>query len=150
MTPSAPVKFDDLLSGYEWVSSSPDGDNDAFVSRVRGTVHWSSSMVELDEELPEDIDDGRVYVSIPHKHDLNLGKHLALAFAEEHLEASFDAVAGFFRQRGAYGRFKDLLERKGLLQAWYDYEARATEAALRAWCAGQEIAIEEGSSQNAG
>jgi len=41
-----------------------------------------SSMVKLDDELPEDIDDERVYVSIPHKHDLNLGKHLALAFTE--------------------------------------------------------------------
>jgi hypothetical protein len=44
-------------------------------------------------------------------------------------------VATFFRKRGAYGRFKDLLERKGLLEAWYEYEAQAVEQALRTWSA---------------
>jgi hypothetical protein len=150
MAPNASVKFDDLLLAYEWVSSSPDGENDAFVSRVSGAVHWSSRTIEPDDELPEDIDDGSIYVSVPHKHDLDLGKHLALAFAEEQLKASFDTVASFFRQRGAYGRFKDLLQRKGLLQTWYDYEAKATEVALRLWCAEQGISIADGSGQDAG
>ncbi|MHB1616776.1 MAG: UPF0158 family protein, partial [Metallibacterium sp.] len=74
MTLSAPVRFDDLLAAYEWVSSSPD-DNEAFVSRVTGNVHWSSSTMELDDELPEDIEDGSIYVAVPNKHDLNLGKN---------------------------------------------------------------------------
>ena len=111
MTLSASVKFDDLLAAYEWVSSSP-GDSEAFVSRVTGDVHWSSSTMELDDELPEDIEDGSIYVAVPNKHDLNLGKTLALAFAEEQLADSSQTVANIFRQRGAYGRFKDLLERR--------------------------------------
>ena len=150
MVSNASVKFDELLLAYEWVSSSPDGENDAFVSRISGAVHWSSGKMEPDDELPEDIDDGRIYASVPHKHDLNLGKRLALVFAEEHLGGSLDTVASFFRQRGAYGRFKDLLERKGLLQTWYDYEANATEVALRSWCAEQGISIADGCGQNAG
>ena len=44
-------------------------------------------------------------------------------------------MATFFHQRGAYGRFKDLLERKGMLEAWYECEAQAAEQALRAWSA---------------
>jgi hypothetical protein len=137
MTPSAPVKFDDLLAAYEWVSSSPY-DNNAFVSRVTGNVHWSSSMADFDEDLPKDIEDGSIYVAVPNKHDLNLGRNLALTFVEEQLADAYQTVANFFHQRGAYGRFKDLLERKGCLEAWYDYEAKATELALREW------AIEEG------
>ena len=50
MTLNAPVKYDDLLAAYEWVSSSPD-DSEAFVSRVTGNVHWTSSTMDLDEEL---------------------------------------------------------------------------------------------------
>ena len=142
MTQNAPVKFEDLLAGYEWVSSSPD-DSEAFVSRITGEVHWSSSSIELDEELPEDIEDGSIYVAVPNKHDLNLGKNLALSFAEERLEDSYQTIANFFRQRGAYGRFKDLLERKGCLEAWYDYEARATELALLEWAAEEGISILE-------
>lgn len=140
MTPSAPVKFDDLLAAYEWVSGSPN-DNAAFVSRATGNVHWSSSIAELDEELPEDIDDGSIYVALPSKHDLDLGKGLALAFAEEQLADSYQTVTNIFRQRGAYGRFKELLERKGLLAAWYDFQAKATERALREWAAEEGLSI---------
>lgn len=67
MTQSAPVKFDDLLSAYEWVSSSSPAENEAFVSRTTGNVYWSSSTSDLDEELPEDIEDGSIYVAVPHK-----------------------------------------------------------------------------------
>lgn len=149
MTQQAPVKFGDLMAAYEWVSSSP-GDCEAFVSRITGNVHWSSNTMELDDDLPEDIEDTSIYVAVPNKHDLNLGKNLALTFAEEQLADSYQTVADFFRQRGAYGRFKDLLERKGRLEAWYDYEAEATELALREWAAEEGIPIVAGSSQNAG
>lgn len=149
MTLSVPVKFDDLLAAYEWVSSSPD-DGAAFVSRVTGNVHWSSTTMELDDSLPEDIEDGSVYVAVPNKHDLNLGKYLALTFAEERLADSYQTVANNFHQRGAYGRFKDLLERKGLLQTWYDFEAKATEVALRKWAAEEGLSIMAEARQNVG
>jgi hypothetical protein len=45
-------------------------------------------MMELDEVLPEDIEDGSIYVAVPHKYDVNLGNNLALAFAEEQLAGS--------------------------------------------------------------
>ncbi|HEX5338012.1 MAG TPA: hypothetical protein VFW53_06215, partial [Gallionella sp.] len=141
MTLSAPVKFDDLLSAYEWVTSSSPAENGAFVSRVTGKTHWFSSMMELDEELPEDIEDGSIYVAVPHKYDLNLGNNLPLAFTEEQLADSYETVSNFFRQRGAYRKFKDLLERKGQLEAWYEFEAKATELALREWAAAQELSI---------
>lgn len=150
MTLNAPVKFDDLLAAYEWVSSSSPTENEAFVSRITGNIHWSSSMIELADELPEDIEDGSIYVNVPHKYDLNLGKNLALTFAEEQLADSYETVANLFRQRGAYGGFKDFLERKGRLQAWYDYETNATELALREWAAEQGLSILERPDQNAG
>jgi len=71
--------------------------------------------------------------AVPHKNDLNIGKNLALRFTDEQLPDSFAKVTGFFRQRGAYGRFKDFLDRQKQLQAWYDYEARAIEQALGKW-----------------
>ncbi len=45
-----------------------------------------------------------------------------------------------FSCRGAYGRYKALLDRKGPLQAWYRFEAGETRAALRKWSA--EVAID--------
>ena len=135
------MKFDDLLSAFEWVSASPDDENQAYVSRATGVVHWSSTFSDLEEELPEDIEDGSLYVAVPHKNALDLGRDLAIAFTEEHLKESLPVVEDFFHRRGAYAKFKDLLERMGLLQAWYDYEAGKTETALRAWAAEEDIPI---------
>jgi hypothetical protein len=73
---------------------------------------------------------------------VDLGRPLALAFAATELPDDDDTVAGFFRRRGAYRRFKDLLEKRGKLEAWYEFENRATEDALLAWCA--EHGIEPG------
>lgn len=41
----------------------------------------------------------------------------------------------------AHGRFKDFLGEKGLLQTWYDFEANATEVALREWAAQEALSI---------
>lgn len=133
MQTSAPVSYADLLATFDWVSAAAPMENSAFVSRETGVTYWTSMRMPLEDELPDDIDDASLYLAVPHKNELDLGKNLALRFADEQLPDSIATVAGFFRQRGAYGRFKDFLDRQGQLQAWYDYEARAVEQALREW-----------------
>ena len=50
------------------------------------------------------------------KNDLDLGSRLALRFADQHLpEKAADKVYDIFRRKGAYARFKDLLESLGIL-----------------------------------
>jgi CMP-2-keto-3-deoxyoctulosonic acid synthetase len=68
---------------------------------------------------------------LPHKTDLDLGKRLALRFAASELPYCRDRIADFFRHKGAYARFKDLLDSEGALERWYKYETEATERALR-------------------
>jgi hypothetical protein len=110
-------------------------EDSAFVSRKTGATHWASELMELEDELPEDIEDGSIYVAVPHKRDLDLGTNLVLSFTDKRLPESHATVATFFRHRGAYSRFKDLLERKGMLEDWYEYETQAVEEALRTWSA---------------
>lgn len=50
------------------------------------------------------------------------------------LPDDYDKVADSFHKRGAYGRFKDLLDRRSVREAWYAFEAEATELALKQWC----------------
>jgi hypothetical protein len=38
---------------------------------------------------------------------------------------------------------RDLLQRKGVLEAWYTFEADSVESALRQWCAENGIEILE-------
>ena len=141
MPANPPVSYADLLDAFEWVSASADLQNSAFVSRKTGCTHWASETDALEDALPEDIDDASIYVAVPHKHDLDLGSTLTLRFAEEKMPEAADTVAAFFRQRGAYARFKNFLEQKGVLQVWYDYEAEAVERALRDWSDEQGLQL---------
>jgi hypothetical protein len=69
----------------------------------------------IDEIGDEDLD-WELCVEIPHKNDLDLGQRLVFEFVETHLSDEYQRVEQIFRRRGAYGRFKDLLESKGLLK----------------------------------
>lgn len=135
------VKFDDLLLAFEFVSFGGPMAHEAYLCRETGKIHWYSEFGDNEEELPEDIDSDK-YIAIPHKNDLNLGKRLVLRFAAEFLPEELDKVREIFSRRGAYARFKDLLERTGKLEQWYDYEARAQKEALREWCEENGIEID--------
>lgn len=132
------VKFEDLALAFEFVSSGAPDEHEAFVSLDTGAIHWNVD----DEEMPDDLDSER-YLAIPHKNDLDLGRELVLRFAEERMPQRYDRIDGIFRSRGAYGRFKDLLEAEGRLDEWYAYEAAATARALREWCQENGIHVIE-------
>lgn len=135
------VKFDDLLDAFEFVSAGQPFENEAYVCVETGVIHYHSEFGELDEGLPEDIGDSEKYVAIPHNNDLDLGQRLALAFAEAELTEDVDDVYDIFRHKGAYSRFKRLLERRGKLQQWYEYEESRKKEALRQWCEESGIQI---------
>jgi hypothetical protein len=130
---STPVSLEDLLAAFDWISAGDSAAIEcaAYVSKATGRVHWSGE--GIDDELPEDIEDGTIYVAIPDKSELELGRSLALRFVEDHLPHEYETVYQFFRRRGAYSHFKSLLERAGQLQAWHAYECNAIEDALLDW-----------------
>ena len=130
-TPS--LDLDLLEQAVEWVSGGIEFGNAAYVSRESGRIVWVGDGVEDQEEDLEDLEDGTLYLSVPHKNDLDLGKTLVLRFADEHLGLHAAEVHDIFRRRGAYGRFKHLLERRSLLEDWYAYSNAATQQALEQW-----------------
>jgi len=135
------VKFDDLSLAFYFVSSAAPTENNAYISLDTGQIYFTSELSPLDEEVPDDLETSDRYVSLPHKVDLDLGKRLALRFAASELPYCRDRIADFFRHKGAYARFKDLLDSEGALERWYKYEAEATERALRDWCAENGIQL---------
>jgi hypothetical protein len=64
------------------------------------------------------------------------------------MPGDYDTVADFFARRGAYARFKDLLQRRGMLERWYEFEERATDAALLAWCEENGVQLIDGPPAN--
>ena len=133
MATLVPITFETLESALQWSSSGAPFENEALLARATGELFLRSMQDDFGEELPDDIEDGTIYVAVPHKNDLDLGRGLVLAFAEEQAPTHLSAIESFFRQRGAYAKFKALLERMQLLERWYEYEAAATKMALEAW-----------------
>jgi len=139
-----PTSFADLLLSFELVSSDGGGQHEAFLCKPTGKIHWRSDTLDLDEledELPEGVEDDDDYVAIPDKRNLDLGKPLVLNFAREFLPNDFDTVRYMFSKRGGYRTFRALLIRRNALERWYDFESKATENALREWCALNSIEL---------
>jgi len=137
-----PIKFSDIEDAFFFVSMSEMYMNTAILCITTGQVFYISDFGDSDE-LPEDIDDDPDnYIEIPHKNELNLGKSLVLEFSAIHLPDNLEKVNSFFHKKGAYSRFKNLLERKGLLDKWYAFEKEEQNKALREWCKDNDISIE--------
>src|SRR5882724_7655288 len=106
-----PASFQEILFSFEFVGSG-GGLHEAFLCRQTGKTYWRSEFSDLDEledELPDDIEDDEKYIAIPDKQELGLGKPLALDFAREFLSDDFDEVRYMFSRRGAYKKFRALL-----------------------------------------
>ncbi len=67
----------------------------------------------------------------------------ALAFAEKECPADYETVVRFFSGAERMS-LRDLLQTRGLLERWYDFENEITDAALRAWCFENGIEVAGG------
>ena len=138
-----PVSFDDILEAFEFVNFGGPSEHQVFLCRQTAKLYWHSEFGDEFDELPDDVEDSEKYVALPDKRELGLGKPLALDFAREFLPEDFYEVRDIFSKRGAYTKFKNLLVRRHLLDQWHDFERRAEEAALRAWCDEHSIEVED-------
>jgi hypothetical protein len=138
-----PARIGDITEAFDFANTNGYmGEFRALVCKQTGKIHYDfPDAAEMGDELPDDIDDEEKYIALPNKRDLGLGKPLALDFAREFLPDDFDDVRSFFDRRRAYPKFKALLARRGAIDRWYAFEAKATEEALRDWCAVHSIEI---------
>ena len=132
------IRFDDIENAFSFVSMQGMFGNEALISKTTGKIYYISEFGDSDE-LPDDTENSDDYIEIPHKNEFDLGKQLVFQFVSEHLPGEIDRVSQIFRRRGAYSRYKDLLDQKGLLDKWHKYEDNIRSKALREWCAENNI-----------
>jgi hypothetical protein len=107
-----PVNLTDLQVAVELVSSSDIGESQAWDCAQSGQIYWQFDPMisgEVNEELPEDIEDEEKYLPVPNKRTLDLGKPLVLDFVDKFLPDDFDDVRAMFGRRGAYRNFRQLV-----------------------------------------
>lgn len=126
------VNLSELLDAFEFSSAGEMYGSHALLNTETGEFVYISD--GLDEPVPDDIEAADKYLRLPRRNDLDLGRRLVLSFVDHHLPDDYDRVADYFHRRGAYRRFRDLLEHRDMLDAWRTFENRANEHALRLWC----------------
>jgi hypothetical protein len=134
------ISFDDIENAFFFVSMDQKGMHNAYLCKETGRILYTSEMGDSDE-LPEDVDDSDKYIAIPHKNDLELGKALVIEFTSKYLPEELNRVYSIFGSKGAYSRYKDLLEREHFLDEWYRYEKERQKVALKEWCRENNIEI---------
>ena len=108
------MKYDDIENAFYFISTSPPYEHSVLLCKESGEMYYISEMGDSDE-LPEDVDDPERYISIPHKNDLDMGNRLVMDFVTEFSPEDYQKVNDIFRRKGAYSRYKELLETRGLL-----------------------------------
>ena len=138
-----PVTFREIRDAFDNADTGSSlGEHQAFLCRQTGKIYHHSDFpdfAEFNDELPEDIGDEEKYIALPDKRELGLGKPLALSFARECLPDDFDETRYIFSRRGAYPKFRALLARRNAIDRWHEFEAKATDQALRDWCTFNSI-----------
>ena len=133
------VKLSDIEFAIEFVSIDCF-DNEAFIDTETGLVLMSG---ECDDELPDDVYENDKYVMIPCKRDLDLGKSIVLKFVKKELPEELDSVYSMFRSKGAYAKFKSLLDRLDYIEQWHTYENKAVKNSIIEWCNDNSIKYED-------
>lgn len=138
---TAQVLVDDLEEALYWVSASNAFEAAAFVSRTSGRIYFRGPDGPVEDDFPDDIEDGTEYLAVPHKNDLDLGRDLVFRFMSERAPRLEPQVRDLFRRRGAYQQYKGLLQRHRLLDDWHAYERDATRLALEGWARDNGLAL---------
>jgi len=133
------MKLGELEDAFFFVNSAPPFTHSAVFSRDTGKFYYTSELGDIDE-IPEDLDYEKC-VEIPPQNDLDLGNVLVFEFVSDRLPDEINKVDRIFSHRGAYFRYKQMLEEKGLLDEWYTYENECTKRALRKWCEDEGIEV---------
>ena len=135
------VTFDDLHTAFLFVSGNMAYENAAYLCRATGEIYYTGPYADDKVPIPDDLDDPDQYICIPSQHDLDLGQALIFKFVTEMMPDAYDQVRQIFSRKGAYRRFKDLLDRREKLDLWYQYEEQAVRKTLLEWCEENGVSV---------
>jgi hypothetical protein len=136
-----PATLDDIEWAVEFASSGL-GDHEAYIHLDTGEIVYIGDVVE--EPVPDDFYDSDRYLMFPDKRDLDLGRSLALRFVEEFIPNKLNYAYDIFSRKGAYSKFRVLLETTGQLDKWYAFEQAELKTAIVKWCSDNNVEFDSG------
>lgn len=136
--------FETIEWAFEYANINGGG-NEVVLDRRGGKPICIEGFGDTDP-VPDDIDDDSRYLMMPDKRDLGLGTDLVYRFIDAKASHLYDETRAAFSQRGAYRRFKALMESHGLIDSWHQFETEAEKTALLNWCQENNIPLSAPSS----
>jgi hypothetical protein len=140
-----PASIQDITKAFEFANTGGNmGEFLAFVCKRTGKIYYQTDFPDAAEsydELPDDIHDEKKYTPLPDKRELGLGKPLVLDFAREFLPDDFEDVRYFFGRRVPTRNSRPCSPDEVRSIAGTPSKQKATEQALRGWCALHSIEI---------
>lgn len=111
------------------------GDDYFFYDKTTGELEWFNENNENPNDLEiDDIENDPNYVALPTKFDFDdYGIMKDFMFAQED-EKIRNEINDAIHRRGAFGNFRNVVERYGLLQTWYDFKQAEYEDHVKDWC----------------
>ncbi|WP_295455178.1 UPF0158 family protein [uncultured Thiodictyon sp.] len=135
------IRIADLEDAFMFASAGAVVDAAAYLDRETGEFRYVGEGGDEPKGVVVELAGSARYLAVPNKYDLDLGQALIFDFVADQLPEAQEEVQAIFRHRGAYPRFKDLLDERDQLDLWYDYERRRTLEVLRDWAAGEGIEL---------
>ena len=133
------MKYADIESAY--IDNDFSSESSVYINKQTGQVLYHSEY-EMDEENEIDFFDENL-VSLPDKRELNLGSRMVFKFADKKFKEEYETIKYYFSKKGAYSKFRNLLEKRNKVDEWYKFENQETEAALRNWCSENGINLDD-------
>jgi hypothetical protein len=127
------LSYRDLFVAFECVSACTAGESEAYICRKTGRIYLVSTLVDSDEDLPDDIETSEQYLRLPRRWEFGLGRELVFGFVRSEIPDEWERLVELFRRRGAYAEFRQILRAHSKLDHWYAFETGAVEKALRDW-----------------
>lgn len=135
------ISIGDLEDAFLFASAGGELGAAAYLDRETGEFRYVGMDIDETEGALVGPPESDRLLRVPNKYDLDLGKALVFAFVAEQLPEAEAEVGDIFRHRGAYARFKGLLDDRDQLDAWYEYEHSKTLEALRDWAEAAGIEL---------
>ena len=125
-----------------YVSSGMMLSTEAYISRESGEIFYVSDDPDLNVGNPKDLDNYEKYIEVPGKVELGIGKRVVFQFVSKVMPEKLDEVERIFCRKGAYSRFRSLLERNRKLEEWYKYESESMKKELGYWAEEEGFELE--------
>ncbi|HED31306.1 MAG TPA: hypothetical protein ENN50_06445 [Prosthecochloris aestuarii] len=133
------LSYSEIVMAFDFVSSGEEGDNHAWICRDSGEIVYFSEVLGLDERRGQDIHSPNC-VAVPHRNDLELGRELVFDFIDEELPDKYASIRDIYADpEDPEGRFRELLQARGVLDRWNDYKAGRIRSSLMTWCQARGI-----------